>query len=126
MKAFWLMMAAFVLASRAAAHEQHLLVGRSAAGQIKVELDLHNPVVLKESIYPGITGFATGEIGVHSTILDEATNDFFQLSSSANFQLILVAKDPGIELWNDHGSGFMEVGELFFNIEIARRKWNLY
>jgi hypothetical protein len=66
------------------------------------------------SVFPGISGYATGEIGVHSTVFDDPTNDFFQLSTESDFRFILLAKDPGMEVWNDTGSGYMGVGESFF------------
>ena len=94
--------------------EEEIIVGRSAAGQIKVAIDFPQPVELPVSIFPGISGYATGEMGVHSTLLDEPANDFFQLSVAADFRFVLLAKDPGMEVWNDTGSGFMGIGESFF------------
>src|SRR5471030_2293146 len=85
--------------------EEEVLAGRSAAGQLKVDVDFTQPLVLAASVFPGISGYATGELGFHSTILDDAANDFFQLSTAADFRFILLAKDPGMEVWNDTGSG---------------------
>jgi len=97
------------------AHEElELVVGRSAAGELKVERHFTQPVELHESIFPGITGFATGELAFHSTILDEPAEDFFQLSTAANFRFVLLAKDPGMEVWNDTGSGYMATNATFF------------
>jgi len=99
--------------SQALAHDEVvLLVGRSAAGEVIVDSDFHQPVELPVSIFPGIPGYATGELAFHSTILDDPTNDFFQLSTDADFRLILLAKDPGMELWN--GSGYMAIGESYY------------
>ena len=107
-----------ILALRAAealAHEEVvILVGRSAAGEIKLDLDFAQPIELPASVFPGISGHATGEVALHSTILDDATNDFFQLSNAADFRFILVAKDSGVEVWNDTGSGYMGIGETFY------------
>jgi hypothetical protein len=94
--------------------EEEILVGRSAAGQLKVDVGFTQPLGLAASIFPGISGYATGELGIHSTILDDQTNDFFQLSTAADFRFILLAKDPGAEVWNDRGSGYMGIRELFF------------
>jgi hypothetical protein len=94
--------------------EDEMLVGRTAAGQLKIEIGFAQPLPLSASVYPGITGYATGDVGLHSTIFDDPTNDFFQLSTSADFRFILLAKDPGMEVWNDTGSGYMEVGESFY------------
>jgi hypothetical protein len=88
------------------AHEETvILVGRNAAGELVVDSDFDQPVELPVSIYAGISGYATGSIGIHSTILDEPTNDFFQLSTAADFEFILLAKDPGMEIWTF--AGFM-------------------
>jgi hypothetical protein len=108
---------AMVMASgmRLWAHEElELVVGRSAAGELKVERRFTQPVVLPGSIFPGIPGFATAELAFHSTILDEPDEDFFQLSTAANFRFVLLAKDPGVEVWNDTGSGFMATNATFF------------
>jgi hypothetical protein len=94
--------------------EEEILAGRNAAGQLKVNIDFIQPLVLEASVYPGITGYATGELGFHSTILDEATNDFFQLSTAADFRFILLAKDAGMEVWNDTGSGYMGINDTFY------------
>jgi hypothetical protein len=99
--------------SRISAHEEEvILVGRSAAGELKVDADFTQPVILPVSIFSGIPGYATGELALHSTILDDPTNDFFQLSTATDFRLILIAKDPGIEVWN--GLAYMAIGESYF------------
>jgi hypothetical protein len=93
---------------------EEILVGRSVAGQLKVDIEFLQPFQLEVSVFPGISGYATGEMGVHSTILDDPTNDFFQLSTPGDFRFVLLAKDPGMEVWNDTGSGYMGIGESFF------------
>src|SRR5450631_3565155 len=81
--------------SPALAHEETvILVGRSAAEELAVDSDFDQPVELPASIFPGISGYATGELGIHSTVFDDPTNDFFQLSLFADFRFILLAKDP--------------------------------
>src|SRR5208337_1419993 len=57
--------------------------GRSAAGQIKAEVRFVPPLGLPVSVFPGFPGYATGEVGFHSTLLDDPTNDFFQVSTAA-------------------------------------------
>jgi hypothetical protein len=94
--------------------EEDILTGHSAAGQLKVDIEFIQPLGLPASVYPGISGYATGEMGLHSTILDDPTNDFFQLSPAGDFRFVLLAKDPGMEVWNDTGSGFMAVGESYY------------
>ena len=97
-----------------ASAEEEITVGRSAAGQLKVQIDFEQPFSLAASIFPGISGYATGEMGVHSTLLDDPANDFFQLSTAADFRFVLLAKDPGMEVWNDNGSAYLGIGESYF------------
>jgi hypothetical protein len=97
-----------------AAAENEIDVGHSAAGQLKVEVGFDFPLGLPVSPFPGLPGYATGEVGLHSTAADDPANDFFQLSTSSDFRLILQARDPGIEVLNDHGSAYMTNGEGFF------------
>jgi hypothetical protein len=94
--------------------EEELLVGQSSAGQLRVHIEFEEPFELEPSVFPGISGFATGEMGLHSTALDEPESDFFQLSTEADFRLILLTNDPGMEVWNDHGSAYMTNGEMFY------------
>jgi hypothetical protein len=111
MTIFLLISVAACISSQGA--EKEILVGRTAAGQLKIRIEF-DVLGLPVSPFPGISGYATGEVGFHSTILDEPTNDFFQLSPAADFRFILQHKDPGIEVWNDHGSGYMTNGESFY------------
>jgi hypothetical protein len=103
-----------VLVGLPALAEEEILAGRSAAGQLKVEVEFVQPLTLEASIFPGISGYATGELGFHSTILDDPASDFFQLSTAADFQFILLAKDPGMEVWNYNASGYLGINETFF------------
>jgi hypothetical protein len=88
-----------VIPTSTTAHEIVLLVGRSAAGQIKIDADLDHPVPLPVSVFPGISGYAEGEPAFHATILDDPANDFFQLDPAANFQFVITAQDPGIGIY---------------------------
>jgi hypothetical protein len=109
--------ATFVLAGvvHAFAHEEQVIVvGRNSAGELQIDSDFAQPVKLPVSIFSQISGYATGELGIHSSVSDEPTNDFFQVSAAADFRFILLAKDSGMEVWNDTGSGYMEVGDVFF------------
>ena len=58
-------------------------------------------------------GYATAALGLHSIFVDDPTNDLFAPSTDADFSFILLAKDPGMEVWNDHGSAFMTNGESY-------------
>jgi hypothetical protein len=100
---------------RAFGHGESVInVGRNGEGFLKVELNFEPPLALRRSPFPGISGYATGSLGIHSVFFDDPFNDLFQLSTSADFRFILLAKDPGMEVWNDHGSAFMTNGESFF------------
>jgi hypothetical protein len=110
-----LAIAAFVAWSvfHAAAHDEDaIIVGTGAAKQIKFDDGFPQPFVVPASIFPGFPGYASGEIAFHSTILDEPTNDFFQFSTNGDFRFVLVAKDPGIEIWG--GFSYMTIGESYF------------
>ena len=114
---FWLTLvtiAAWGTSPALAQEEEEILVGRSAAGELKVEMDFAQPVELPASLFPGISDYALAELSFHSTILDDLTNDFFQLSTAADFRFVLLAKDPGMEVWNDTGSGYLGIGDTFF------------
>jgi len=102
------------VSSGLAHEEQEILVGRTAAGELKVDSDFAQPVELPGSIFSGISGYATGELAFHSTLLDDAAIDFFQLSAAADLRFVLLAKDPGMEVWNDTGSGYMATNDLFY------------
>jgi hypothetical protein len=94
--------------------EEEIDIGRTAAGQLKVVIGFTPPLELEPSIFPGISGYATGLMGLHSIFFDDPTNDFFQLSPAADFRFILLAKDPGMEVWNDTGSGYLGIGQSFY------------
>lgn len=113
-KLAWLILTGCTVTTALAHEETVITVGRNAAGELIVDSDFAPPVKLPASIFPGIAGYATGEIGVHSTIFDDPTNDFFQLSTAADLRFILLAKDPGMEVWNDTGSGYMATHEMFY------------
>ena len=99
---------------RAVAHEEAIEIGRTAAGKLRVADVFDPPAALPRSVFPGIIGQATGAIGIHSVAVDDPTNDLYRISPAADCRFILVAKQPGMEVWNDHGSGFMNVGESFY------------
>lgn len=98
----------------APAADNDVLVAHAAHGQLKARVEFPLPLDLESSTFPGFPGFATGEVGFHSAAEDEPADDLFQLSPLADTRFILLAKDPGMEVWNDHGSAPMAIGESFF------------
>ena len=79
----------------ALAHEEQvLLVGRTAAGELRGSHGFCPTGRASESIFPGIPGFATGELAFHSTVLDEPDEDLFQLSTAADFRFVPLTNDP--------------------------------
>jgi hypothetical protein len=96
------------------AHEAEIIVSRTATGQLQAAIEFPQPVELERSVFPGITGHATGLLGIHATILDEPTNNAYQLSDAADLRFILLTKTPGMEVWNDTGSAFMTNGQSFY------------
>ena len=108
------LLAGILLLASSARPEEEVDFGQSSTGELKAQIEFDQPLPLPRSIFPGIIGYATGEMGLHSIPLDEPTNDSFQLSLTSDFRFILLSKDPGIEVWNDHGSGYMTNGESFY------------
>lgn len=96
------------------AHEElAVIIGRSASGQLKMEPGFA-VLPLEASVFPGMIGFATGESGFHSAAVDEPDEDMFMLSPAADTRFVLLARSPGMEVLNDHGSAFMTNGESFY------------
>ncbi|MGH7178431.1 MAG: hypothetical protein ACREJC_13720 [Tepidisphaeraceae bacterium] len=102
-----------VLTADARAHDE-IVVGRDGAGQLKAHIDFLQPVSLPVSIFGGISGFAAAEPGLSSLFVDEPDEDFFAPSGASSIRFVLLARDPGVEVWNDTGSGFMPIGGSFF------------
>jgi hypothetical protein len=94
--------------------EEEISVGHNAAGELKIQINFPLPLRLPVSVFPGMPGYVTGELGLHSAAVDDPGNDFFQLSPAADFRFILVGKDAGMEVWNDTGSAYMVAGDSFF------------
>jgi hypothetical protein len=98
----------------AKAQESAVIISRTSAGQLQATPEFEMPFPLELSVFPGISGHATGRMGFHSTVFDDPTNNSYQLSNTADLRFILLSKTPGMEVWNDHGSGFMQTNESFY------------
>lgn len=107
-------LAAALWITKAAAHEEAIEVGHNSAGKIVVRLDFPQPIELAPSVFPGISGYATGEFGIHSVVADDPAENIFQFVPEADFRFVLLNKDPGMEVWNDSGSAFMGIGDSFY------------
>lgn len=106
--------ALLVCAPGAAADVHEILVGRDAAGRLQVRLEGDLPVELNPSVFPGFPGWAEGQPGFESTILDDPGDDFYIPSAAAELQWILLSIGPGIRVLNDTGSAPMAPGETFY------------
>jgi hypothetical protein len=70
-----------------------------------------DPVLLPESMYPGVFGFAGVEPGLEA--LQEAHNDLFPLPSTSFIEVMVMGSDPNISLWDITGSGPLPIGGTF-------------
>lgn len=113
LKEIWLIIL-LIWTSLVASAEDEMVIGHNLLGELKIQIGFDEPLGLPVSVFPGWPGYATGEVGFHSAAFGEPTNDFYQLSPACDLRFILLAKDPGMEVLNDHGSAYMTVGESFF------------
>lgn len=98
---------------RASAGEEDVMVGHTKGGRLAALIEAAQPLPLPASVFPGIPGWAAGELGFHSAFLDEPDEDFFALPSTVDIRFVLISTDPGVRLLNDHGSAWMLPGETF-------------
>jgi len=89
------------------------MIGRTASGRLKAIIEASQPLALPPSVFPGIPGWATGELGFHSAFADMPDEDLFVLPDTVDIQFVLVSTQPGVRLLNDHGSAWMLPGETF-------------
>jgi hypothetical protein len=87
--------------------------GSDYYGSLRPVVSFVEPFEIPVSPFSGINGYATADVGFHSAAVNDPYNNFYTLSGGANFEFILTAKDLGIEVWNDHGTGFMSIGDAF-------------
>lgn len=89
------------MADPAFAHKEgDLNIGRSAAGQIRVEYapDLF-PFSLPPSPEPELTGFALDDPGFFSIDADEPDEDLYRLAAGAVIVMEIVSIDPALKAW---------------------------
>jgi len=85
-------------ASTAFAHEGDLFIGRSDAGQLKVEFDTSIAIGLPPA--SGLlNGWAADDPGFASLDVDEPDEDFYMLDGSADIVLEVVSASPAMKGW---------------------------
>lgn len=105
--------AAWFCACGVARGHEELIIGRTAANQLKIHFHAKLPVDMPVSVFPGFPGWVAVEQGFESTSLDEPDEDFFQLDQNSDIEFVLVSQDPGIRISNDTGNGYTPVGGTF-------------
>ncbi len=96
-------------------HEGDLIVGRTGAGQLAIEFDFDEPIVLQPT--SGLlNGWALDEPGVDALEEDEPGEDFFQLSLAADLVWVVTAIDSALKAWLP---GFVDV------LDGAGDEWHL-
>jgi hypothetical protein len=100
-----------VFGSTPASAHNLINVGRTAAGQLSTHTHIDQPFPMPESVFgPTIPGYATASVGVASIFTDDPKEGLFTLSPQADIQMIVVAADANLFLYNDTGSGVLSVG----------------
>jgi hypothetical protein len=97
----------------ALAGEEEVMVGRTSAGRLAALVEAPQPLPLPVSVFPGIPGWAAGELGFHSAFVDSPGDDLFVLPPEVDIRFVLVSTDAGVQVLNDHGSGWLAPGESF-------------
>lgn len=101
------------LASCATCLGQHgeIGVGRTAGNRLVPHMHFDQPVVIPRSVFPGITGFATGAIGFESVPADEPDEGLFALDPGSDVGVRLVGVEPEGEVRIYNGLVLLAVGE---------------
>src|SRR5262245_57582022 len=102
--------ALLVLSSQALAHG--INVGRTIENRLAVSFEEPMPFPLDESTFPGVPGFA--EAGPGFSSLHEPEGDLIPLEGLSEIEFVLLAADPGMQVWNDRGDAPLAVGETFY------------
>jgi len=97
----FLIVSALTLAGVDSARAQHagdILVGRTAAGQLAIEADLDEAILL-EPVSGLLRGWTGAEPGYDTLQADEPEEDLFQLAAGANIFLEIIEVDEGLKFW---------------------------
>lgn len=109
---------AVLLSAAQSAFAHGVVVGQNSSGDLVVHIEVHQPIELPPSIFPGILGWANAEPGIASAELDEPDEDLFQLDDACSVQFIFVGADPGIQIVTSHvwvPGESLEFGPPFFD-----------
>jgi hypothetical protein len=98
LKVACVMLAGLAVACSARA-EDEVTTGVNGAGRLVTSEPAYGPITLEASVFPGLTGFATGLVGFHSA--DLPGPDFFLLSPTADVVAVLVSIDAGLVFFNN-------------------------
>jgi hypothetical protein len=101
------------VAQEATPAHAEITVGRDAKNRLVARFDAARSYPLEASRLIGIDGYAAGFPGFNSIFEERAGDAFFQLDPASSIEFVLVGADPGIAVWNDHGTGPMAVEETF-------------
>jgi hypothetical protein len=81
-------------------HAGDVIIGRSSAGQLKIEADLDEPHLL-DAVNGLLKGFAGEEPGFEALTADEPAEDFFMLAPGADIRLEGISLDAALKA-HDH------------------------
>jgi hypothetical protein len=100
-------------ASATRGHVTEIIIGRDAAGRLKVEVHGHSPIELNPTVFPNTVGWAEGEPGFETLQVDQPGEDFFVPASTANLAFTLISTDPGVRVLNNTGSAPLLPGQTY-------------
>lgn len=104
-------LAAAALAPAALGHG--ILVAQSGSGQLKLLFEEPMPFEMEPTFIPGFPGFINVHAGFSPVLGPEPDLDAFPPSETSDIEFVLVAIDPGFQVWNDTGSAPMLPGQAF-------------
>ncbi len=102
------------LASLAAAQAHpEFVVACDASSKLVVTFDAEKPYPLPASRLDGIEGYADAMPGFLSVFVVRKGENILPLDVKSDLEFVLVGADDGLRVLNDHGTGPMQIGEVF-------------
>ncbi len=108
----WLLAAALAAHSAAQPHPE-IVVGVDGSGRLVARVDPERLHPLAASRFPGIDGYADAFPGFSSLFEARPDDGLLLADPASSLEFVLLAADEGLAVWNDHGTGPMQVGESF-------------